>query len=106
MTESRPYPSRARQRIAGTKIIDRLVAHVNGEIDMTPSQVRAASILLNKVLPDLRAVEVDIHAQLKTVSTVRLTDEQLMAIAARGIRQRAIEGEVVKEPRKLEGGLN
>lgn len=82
MTETRPYPQRARERIAATKVIDRLVAHVNGEIDMSPTQVRAASILLNKVLPDLRAVEVDVHAKFKTISTVRLTDEQLMAIAA------------------------
>ena len=102
MTETRPYPQRARERIAGTKIIDRLVKHVNGEIDMTPTQVRAAAILLNKVLPDLKTVEVDVHAQLNTVSYHRLTDEQLMAIAARGLPE-AIDGqcEAVQEPLKL-----
>ena len=100
MTETRPYPQRARERIAGTKIIDRLVAHVNGEIDMTPTQVRAAAILLNKVLPDVKSVEVDVHEQLNAVSYHRLTDEQLMAIAAPGLPE-AIEGEVVPTPRKL-----
>ena len=102
MTETRSYPQRARERIAGTKIIDRLVKHVNGEIDMTPTQVRAASILLNKVLPDLRTIEVDIHTEVKTVSYHRLTDEQLMAIAAQGFQSDAIDGEVVPTPRKLQ----
>jgi hypothetical protein len=64
---------------------------VNGEIDMTATQVRAASILLNKVLPDLKSIEVDANADLRTVSYKRLTDAQLMAIAAGGLP--AIEGE-------------
>lgn len=102
MTETRSYPQRARERIAGTKIIDRLVKHVNGEIDMSPTQVRAASILLNKVLPDMKAIEVDVHAELKIVSAVKLTDAQLMAIAAQGLPE-AIEGqcEAVQKPLKL-----
>ena len=105
MTETRPYPQRARERIAGTKIIDRLVKHVNGEIDMTPTQVRAAAILLNKVLPDLKTVEVDVHAQLNTVSTHRLTDEQLMQIASGAFQPEAIDGQCERllEPLKLAG---
>ena len=98
MTESRPYPQRARERIAGTKIIDRLVKHVNGEVDMTPTQGRAAAILLNKVLPDLKTVEVDVHAQSNTTPYRRLSDEELMRIAAGGLP--AIEGECEK-PRKI-----
>jgi hypothetical protein len=34
-------------------IIDRLVKHVNDEIDMKPTQLKAAEILLKKVAPDL-----------------------------------------------------
>lgn len=37
---------------AGT-IIDRLTAYVNGEVELSASQVSAAKTLLNKVLPDL-----------------------------------------------------
>jgi len=72
-----------------------------GEIELTPAQVASARILLGKVLPDLKSVEVDVHAQLNTVSYQRLTDEQLMAIAARGLP--AIEGqcEAVQAPLKL-----
>jgi hypothetical protein len=73
-----------------------------GEIELTAAQVASARILLGKVLPDMKSVEVDVHAELKTVSYQRLTDEQLMAIAARGLPE-AIDGqcETVQEPLKL-----
>ena len=71
---------------------------------MKPTQVRAASILLNKVLPDLKAIEVDFHAQLKTISVQSLSDEELLAIIAQGRSEHSvIEGEVANEPRKLIG---
>lgn len=101
MTETRPYPQRARERIAGTKIIDRLVQHVMGEIELTQAQVSSARLLLSKVLPDMKSVEIDIQAQVNTVSYNRLTDEQLMAIAAQGFQSDAIDGEVVQTPKKL-----
>ena len=65
---------------------------------MTPTQVRAAAILLNKVLPDLKTVEVDVHAQSNTTPYRRLSDVELMRIAAGGLP--AIEGECEK-PRKI-----
>ena len=38
-------------------LLRRLTKHALGEIDMTPSQVAAAKILLGKVVPDVRQVE-------------------------------------------------
>jgi len=104
MPDMRTYPQKARARITGSKIITRLIKHVEGEIELTPAQVASARILLGKVLPDMKSIEVDVHAELKTTSTVWLTDEQLMAIAAGGIPE-AIEGqsERVEEPLKLVG---
>lgn len=104
MTETHPYPQRARERITGSKVLTRLIDHVEGKTELSNSQVNAARILLGKVLPDMKSVEVDVHAQLNTVSYQRLTDEQLMAIAARGLPE-AIEGEceAVQEPLKLVG---
>ena len=101
LTETRPYPQRARERITGSKVLTRLIDHVEGRIELSNSQVNAARILLGKVLPDMKSVEVDVHAQLKTITTHRLTDEQLMAIAAGGLQPEAIDGEVVQTPRKL-----
>jgi len=101
LTETRSYPQKARARITGSKIITRLIQHVEGEIELTPAQVASARILLGKVLPDMKSVEVDVRAQLNTVSYHRLTDEQLMAIAAQGFQSDAIDGEVVQTPKKL-----
>ena len=103
MPDTRTYPQKARARITGSKIITRLIKHVEGEIELTPAQVASARILLGKVLPDMKSVEVDVHAQLTTVSTHRLTDAQLMAIASGAFKPEAIEGEceTVQEPLKL-----
>ena len=103
MTETKPYPQRARERITGSKVLTRLIDHVEGKIELSNSQVNAARILLAKVLPDLKSTEV--QARIEAVSTVRLTDEQLMAIAAGGLKREAIEGqsERVQERLKLGG---
>jgi hypothetical protein len=44
---------------------------------------------------------VDFHAQLNTVSSHRLTDEQLMAIAVGAFKADSIDGEVVSTLKKL-----
>jgi hypothetical protein len=51
------YPERARLRIKAGQIMDRLEKHINGEIEMSNTQIQAAKILLAKALPDLKAVE-------------------------------------------------
>ncbi len=100
MPDMRTYPQKARDRITGSKIITRLIKHVMGEIELTPAQVASARILLGKVLPDLKSV--DVKSRIEAVSVHRLTDEQLMAIATGGLRE-AIEGqcETVQVPMKL-----
>jgi hypothetical protein len=45
-------------RIQAGVILDRLVKHVNGEVDMSSSQIKAADILLRKTIPDLARTEV------------------------------------------------
>jgi hypothetical protein len=99
LTETRPYPQRARERITGSKVLTRLIDFVEGRIELSNAQVNAARILLGKVLPDLKSTEY--QGRIETVSSVRLTDEQLMAIAARAYEPKAIEGEVVQTPKKL-----
>lgn len=46
-----------REKIQGSMLLNRLRDHVLGECELTPTQVRAAEILLRKVLPDLSAVD-------------------------------------------------
>ena len=46
-----------KERIRAGVIMDRLLKHVAGEVDMTNTQVNAAKILLSKVVPDLARTE-------------------------------------------------
>ena len=52
------YHDQARQHIQPIVLIDRLVSHVLGDVDMTPSQVTAALGLIKKVLPDVTAMDI------------------------------------------------
>jgi hypothetical protein len=45
-------------KIQAGAILTRLVKHVNGEIEMSASQIKAADILLKKTIPDLARSEV------------------------------------------------
>lgn len=73
----KPYPQKARERIAATKIITKLQKCVEGDIEMDAQQVAAARILLSKVLPDLKATE--FSGETKTTHSVdEMTLEQAM----------------------------
>jgi hypothetical protein len=45
-----------RERIDCNSLIKRLQKHASGEIEMSATQLRAAEILIKKVLPDLSSV--------------------------------------------------
>jgi hypothetical protein len=47
-----------RKKIQVTQIINRLTDCLTGKVEMTPSQIRAAEILLKKALPDLAATQI------------------------------------------------
>lgn len=45
-------------KLAGaTQLLNRLISHANGSIEMTPTQVNAAKIVIGKYIPDLKSVE-------------------------------------------------
>ncbi len=48
----------AREKIKTTQLINRLQDHGLGELEMTPTQVRAIEILLKKRVPDLTSVAI------------------------------------------------
>ena len=105
MPDTRTYPQKARDRITGSKIITRLIQHVEGKIELTPAQVASARILLGKVLPDLKSTEV--KGRIEAMTTHRLSDDQLMLIASGALYGKGvpelIEGqcETVQVPMKL-----
>ena len=45
-----------RSKISNSRILDKLLDHVEGKSEMSSTQINAARILLSKVLPDLSSV--------------------------------------------------
>lgn len=46
---------RHRALLQASKIIDRLVLYIKGEVDLSPGQISVAKLILDKLLPDLGA---------------------------------------------------
>lgn len=51
------HDENTRNKIKTTQIINRLTAHINGEISLSATQVQSAKILLDRTLPALASVE-------------------------------------------------
>jgi hypothetical protein len=51
------HSDEVRAKIQASQLINRLSDHVDGKIELSQTQVRAAEILLKKSIPDLSAVE-------------------------------------------------
>ena len=54
---TRQHDEMTRRKIQTSQLINRLNNHAVGKCDMTNTQVRAAEVLLKKVLPDLQALQ-------------------------------------------------
>lgn len=52
------HDDKTKRLIQASQLINRLISHANGEIEMTQSQVNAAKIVIGKAIPDLKAVEI------------------------------------------------
>lgn len=50
-----------RAKIQASQLVNRLTDHVLNGTDMSATQVNAAKILLAKAVPDLKALEHDLH---------------------------------------------
>ncbi len=51
------HDEQTRSKIQTSQLINRLMGHANGEVEMSATQVRAAEILLKKTIPDLSSME-------------------------------------------------
>jgi hypothetical protein len=51
------HDDETRLKIQVSQLLNRLQKHVLGEVEMTPTQIQAAQILLKKALPDLQAID-------------------------------------------------
>jgi len=46
-----------KQKIRAGVLMNRLMTHVDGTVEMSPTQIKAADILLRKIVPDLARTE-------------------------------------------------
>ncbi len=111
MGEIRTAAQRQREKIQSGMIIGRLQACVKGEITMSPSQINAARILLNKTLPDLKSLDLQASIAASTPPIKELTHEQLLKIASGGVVTRlpvnenpVIEMQAIEAPAEKETG--
>ena len=51
------HQAEIREKIRASHIIKRLDDHIEGKVELLPTQVNAAKILLNKCLPDLQSIQ-------------------------------------------------
>jgi hypothetical protein len=82
------HPEEVRQKIQTSQLVNRLTAFVNGEIELSASQVTAALGLIRKTMPDMTAIA---HSGSVGIEKPEdLNDSVLAHIALRG-RDRAAE---------------
>ena len=63
-----------RAKIQTSQLINRLENHALGEIDLTPTQIKAIEVLIRKTLPDLSSVEMtgEDGGPIETVQKIQL----------------------------------
>lgn len=57
-TNKRFHSERDKLRIRASQLLNRLNLFVKGEVELSAAQVMAARIVIGKVVPDLKSVEV------------------------------------------------
>lgn len=75
------HKQRTIERIRSANLVHRLLQFVRGEIEMSSVQVRAALALINKTLPDLKAIEHSGEVTHKRAE--EMTNDELVAIITR-----------------------
>lgn len=56
-TSSQPWDESVREKIRTSMLVNRVIDHAFGKVEMTTDQARSAYKLIDKVLPDLKALE-------------------------------------------------
>ena len=54
---NRMHSEQVRAKIQASVLIDRLQKHVEGELELTPSQITAAQVLLDRSVPKLSQIQ-------------------------------------------------
>lgn len=52
------HDEKTKRLIQASQLVNRLISHASGEIEMSQTQINAAKIVIGKYIPDLKAIEV------------------------------------------------
>lgn len=55
---TKTHAQKTREKIQASQVVNRLIKHVLGELELSPTQVTAACKLMNKTIPDLKSLEI------------------------------------------------
>src|SRR5574343_390764 len=93
---NRRHTELARQRIAVSKLVDRLQECALGNVDMTNSQLRSCEILLSRVLP----VMTESRHITETTNNFTISDSTAQAINAliNKAKEKQVEGITIDQP--------
>ena len=82
-----------RRKIQTSQLINRLQKHALGELELSPSQIKAIEVLIKKTLPDLSAVEMkmDADVRVREYDLGQLDDSELATVEA-ALAKAAIPG--------------
>lgn len=58
LSKNADYMRRQRKKIQAAQLVPKLIEFIDGEREMTAAQVQTALRLLNKVIPDVKQIEV------------------------------------------------
>lgn len=85
-----PKAAEVRSKIQASVLITRLEKHAAGQIDMSPTQVRAAEVLLRKILPDLQSAELRHYDETESMTEDQLAQRLAATLAALPAELRAL----------------
>jgi hypothetical protein len=57
------HSDEVRAKIQASQLINRLMGHIEGKVQLAPTQINAIKILLDKSLPNLSDIKMDHSAQ-------------------------------------------
>lgn len=52
------HDDKTKERIRASQLLNRLTQFANGKVELSAAQVQAAKVVIGKIIPDLKSVEV------------------------------------------------
>ena len=95
-TKKITHDPKTKRLIQASQLLNRLIKHAMGEVEMTQSPVNAARIVIGKSIPDLSAVQYT--GELTVKGANELSRDELLSIASTGGKGTVSQARRAKQP--------